>query len=109
MMDNPWSGRAVITIDGQERAMCLTLGALAELEASLGEDSLVSLVQRFESGAFSSSDVLGLIIAGLRGGGWDVRAADLLAADIAGGPMAAAQAAAQLLARAFLLPEERAG
>jgi len=45
------------------------------------------------------------IVAGLRGGGWRVTAADLLAAEIAGGPVAAAQAAGQALARAFALPE----
>lgn len=106
-MDNPWSGKVLLTIDREQREMSLTLGALAELEAQLGDDTLVSLVERFESGRFSSRDVLGLIVAGLRGGGWRVSASDLLNADIAGGPMAAAQAAAQLLARAFLLPEER--
>lgn len=106
-MDNPWSGTVTLSVDGQKRPMCLTLGALAELEAALGEDTLVALVERFESGGFSSRDVLALIVAGLRGGGWNITPADLLAAEIEGGPMQAAQAAAQLLARAFLLPEER--
>ncbi|MEP5154343.1 gene transfer agent family protein [Planktotalea sp.] len=108
-MDNPWSGVVSLDVDGTKRAMSLTLGALAELETTLGDDTLVSLVERFESGAFSSRDVLTLIVAGLRGGGWDISAADLIAADIKGGPMAAAKAAAQLLARAFLMPEERRG
>ncbi len=106
-MDNPWSGVVKLEVDGVERAMSLTLGALAELETVLGDDTLVALVERFESGQFSSRDVLALIVAGLRGGGWDVQRADLLAVEIKGGPMGAAAAAAQLLARAFLLPEER--
>lgn len=106
-MENPWSGVAQLEIDGVERAMSLTLGALAELETVLGDDTLVALVERFESGQFSSRDVLSLIIAGLRGGGWNVTSAELVAAQIKGGPLAAAQAAAQLLARAFLMPEER--
>ena len=106
-MDNPWSGVVELEIGGELRAMSLTLGALAELEATLGDDTLVALVERFESGAFSSRDVLALIVAGLRGGGWSVRSADLLAVEIKGGPMRAAAAAAQLLARAFLLPEDR--
>lgn len=88
-------------IDGERRLMKLTLGALAELEAGLGEDSLMALVERFEGGGFSSRDVLALIVAGLRGGGWQGQAADLLSADIAGGPLAAARAAGQLLGRAF--------
>jgi hypothetical protein len=78
---------------------------LAELEAGLESGSLVDLVARFEGGAFSTRDVLALIVAGLRGGGWRGSAADLLSADIEGGPLAAARAAAELLARAFALPE----
>ncbi|MFC4733686.1 gene transfer agent family protein [Salipiger abyssi] len=105
-MANPWRGEVALTLDGEERAMRLTLGALAELEAGLEEGSLVALVQRFEEGRCSTRDVLALIVAGLRGGGWEGSAADLLRAEIAGGPMAAAKAAAELLARAFMLPEE---
>lgn len=108
-MENPWTGIVHLKIDGVERPMSLTLGALAELETTLGEDSLLALVERFESGGFSSQDVLDLIVAGLRGGGSDIAKRDLLSADIDGGPMGAARAAAQLLARAFLLPEDRQG
>ncbi len=95
-----------MTIDGERRVLKLTLGALAELEQDLGTGSLVELVQRFEGGAYSSSDVLGLIVAGLRGGGADVTRADLLRAEIEGGPMAGARAAAELLARTFMVPEQ---
>lgn len=108
-MANPWRGEVALMLDGERRVMRLTLGALAELEAVLEDGSLVDLVQRFESGGFASRDVLALIVAGLRGGGWRGQAADLLSAEIAGGPMAAARAAAELLARAFMLPEEAAG
>ncbi len=104
-MTNPWAGEVVLRIDGQDRVAKLTLGALAELEAELEAGTLIDLVQRFEGGAYSSRDVLALIVAGLRGGGWDVRRADLLAADIDGGPVAAARKAAELLARAFAVPE----
>lgn len=105
-MANPWTGEVALVIDGQRRVLKLTLGALAELEQALEEKSLVALVERFEGGAFSSRDVLALIVAGLRGGGAAVSAADLLGAEIEGGPMAAARAAAELLARAFMLPGE---
>lgn len=104
-MENPFAGEVTITLDGRAHVAKLTLGALAELEAVLGADTLMALVQRFEGGAFSSRDVLALIVAGLRGGGWQGTAADLLAVEIGGGPVAAAQAAAQLLARAFHLAE----
>jgi hypothetical protein len=104
-MANPWAGEVAVVIDGERRVLKLTLGALAELEAGLQTGSLVDLVERFEAGGFSTRDVLALIVAGLRGGGWSGSAADLIAADIAGGPLAAARAAAELLARAFMLPE----
>ena len=98
---NPWAGEVALTINGTPHTCKLTLGALAELEAQLGEDTLVALVQRFEGQAFSSRDVMALLVAGLRGGGWQGAAADLMTADIAGGPVGAAQVAATLLARAF--------
>ena len=104
-MANPWAGEVALTIDGERHVLKLTLGALAELEASLGADSLVALVERFEGGRYASRDVMALIVAGLRGGGWRGQAGDLLSAEIAGGPMGAARVAAELLTRAFVLPE----
>ncbi|WP_170752587.1 gene transfer agent family protein [Ruegeria lacuscaerulensis] len=104
-MANPWTGEVALTIDGKPRALKLTLGALAELEQELGTGTLVELVQRFEGGAYSSSDVLALIVAGLRGGGADVTRANLMRAEIEGGPMEGARAAAELLARAFMVPD----
>ncbi|MAQ83529.1 MAG: hypothetical protein CMH12_09880 [Maritimibacter sp.] len=104
-MGNPWTGEVTLVVDGRARVMKLTLGALAELEARLEADTLVAMIERFEAGAFSTRDVLALIVAGLRGGGWDVSARDLLAAEIEGGPVGAARAAAHLLARAFATPD----
>lgn len=104
-MVNPHSGEVEIVLDGQARIARLTLGALAELEAELETGTLVELVQRFEAGKFSSRDVLALVVAGLRGGGWQGSAADLMAVEIGGGPVAAAKAAALMLARAFAVPE----
>jgi len=103
-MANPWAGEVVLVVDGVSHVCKLTLGALAELEASIGTGTLVELVERFEGAAFSSRDVMALIVAGLRGGGWRGGADDLLSADIAGGPVAAARVAAELLARAFSVP-----
>lgn len=105
-MANPWAGEVAIVLDGVPHAAKLTLGALAELEAALEAGSLVDLVERFEDRRFSTRDVLALIVAGLRGGGWRGTAADLMTAEIGGGPVEAARAAAELLARAFALPGE---
>ena len=108
-MANPWAGEVALVIDGEHRVMKLTLGALATLEAELGEDTLVGLVERFEAGRFSSRDVLALIVAGLRGGGWRGNKDDLISAEIDGGFVGAARAAGQLLARAFAVPDGAAG
>ncbi len=94
-----------LTVNGQRHVMRLTLGALASLEAALEAGSLVALVERFESGGFSTRDVLVLLGAGLEGGGCDLTPDALAAGEIEGGPMAAARAAAELLARAFVVPE----
>lgn len=106
-MANPWTGEAALVIDGQRRVLKLTLGALAELEQALEAGSLVDLVQRFESGGFSARDVLALLAAGLRGGGVEMAPAELKRAEIKGGPLAAARVAAELLARAFVVPEQQ--
>lgn len=103
-MANPWAGEVGLMLDGRRHACKLTLGALAELEAELATGTLVELVERFEGRRFSTRDVLALIVAGLRGGGWNGTAADLRTAEIGGGPVEAARVAAELLARAFTLP-----
>lgn len=100
-MSNPHRGDVDITIDGTVLTMRLTLGALAELEDHLQEDNLLALVERFEKGAFKAKDIMALLYAGLKGGGWIGTRADLQTADIEGGPVVAARLSAQLLARAF--------
>lgn len=105
-MGNPFAGEVMLVLDGIPHVAKLTLGALAELEMALDSGSLVDLISRFEAQHFSTRDVLALVVAGLRGGGWQGTAGDLLRVEIGGGPMMAAQIAAQLLARAFALPGE---
>ena len=105
-MANPWAGEVALVLDGERHVLKLTLGALAELESDLAEGTLVDLVQRFEGGRFSTRDVLALIVAGLRGGGWRGTPRDLLSAEIGGGPVEAARVAGSLLARAFRVPGE---
>lgn len=105
-MGNPWAGEVTIVIDGQERVLKLTLGALAELEQALESGSLVDLVERFEGGRFSGRDLLALIGAGLKGGGSAVEPEVLASAEFEGGPLQAARCGAELLARTFMLPGE---
>lgn len=101
MSVNPYAGEVALVLDGVPHRARLTLGALATLEADLGADSLVGLIERFEGTVFSTRDVLAVLVAGLRGGGWTGRAEDLLTVEIEGGPLACARAAAELIARAF--------
>jgi hypothetical protein len=103
-MTNPWRGDVALAVDGRSYDLRLTLGALAELEAALESGSLVEMVERFESGRYSSRDVLAILRAGLKGGRADPMP-DLEHGEIEGGPMRAAQVAAQLFVRAFALPE----
>lgn len=100
-MANPWAGEVRVVLDGVPHDLKLTLGALAELEGALEGETVVELIERFEGGQFATRDVLALIVAGLRGGGWQGRSKDLMTVEIEGGLMAATKAAAQLLARAF--------
>lgn len=100
-MVNPMAGEVELLLDGQRMVAKLTLGALAGLEAELGGEGLLELIGRFEAGRFSSRDVLAVLVAGLRGGGWQGRAEDLLQVEIGGGVAGAAKAAAELLLRAF--------
>lgn len=105
-MANPWAGEVTVVVDGERRVAKLTLGALAELEAELACGSLLEVIDRFEQGRHSARDVQAVLVAGLRGGGWDVTASQLISADIAGGPLSAGGVAAELLVRAFSLPEQ---
>ncbi len=105
-MANPWRGEVELVIDGEARALRLTLGALAELEARLKAESLMDMIGRFETGGFRVADLIALLTAGLNGGGWRISEAELLARRIEGGPLAAAQAAAQLLKITFTVPGE---
>ena len=101
MAGNPYHGEVSLVMNRQTYKLRLTLGALAELETALKADSLIALVERFEKTTFSSRDIIALLIAGLRGGGWEGDTEELQNAEIAGGPQHAAKVAALLLHRAF--------
>lgn len=100
-MANPWAGEVEVVLDGRAHVARLTLGALAELEAALGAASLSALVERFEAQSVSVRDVLAVVLAGLRGGGWTGTAEELGRAELRGGVVEAARVAATLLVRAF--------
>lgn len=71
-MANPRRGEVAAILDGRSYKLCLTLGGLAELETAFGDESMLALAQRFESGRLSARDCIRIIAAGLRGAGHDI-------------------------------------
>lgn len=100
-MPNIQRGEISAVFEGEERVLCLTLGALAELEARLQAGDLVGLSERFASGRVSARDLTAIIGAGLRGGGNAITDDDLARMSIEGGLRGAAEAAARLLRATF--------
>ena len=100
-MANRHRGEISAWLDGRERVLCLTLGALAELEASFGADDLVALAARFESGRLSARDITRIIGCGLRGAGEDVSDDEVAAMRTDGGAAGFATIAAELIRTTF--------
>ena len=84
-MANAHRGEIEATLSGRSYTLCLTLGALAELEHAYGGEDLLSLAQRFESGRITATDALRVIGAGLRGAGNAMSDADVSALTVEGG------------------------
>lgn len=71
-MTNPHRGEIEASLDGRSLTLCLTLGALAELEHVFGDDDLLAVAERFESGRIKARDAIRVIGAGLRGAGHEI-------------------------------------
>lgn len=93
MVANGARGEVVAKLAGVERRLCLTLGALAEMEMALECDGLASLAERMR--ALSARDLTVVLAALLRGGGEDA-----LAGQLAGAPVEPREAA-EAVAKAF--------
>ncbi len=98
---NARRGEIVAELDGTRRRLCLTLGALAELESAFAAEDLSALVARFSTGRLSARDMARVIGAGLRGAGTDVADEDVLAMTTPGGAAGFAAIVADLLAATF--------
>jgi len=96
MEANGARGEVVATLAGGERRLCLTLGALAEMETALGCDGLTGLAERMR--ALSARDLAVVLSALLRGGGELDLAAGL--GEAAVDPREAAEAVAKAFAAA---------
>lgn len=88
-------------LDGERRVLCLTLGALAELETAFAVDSLAGLAERFAVGRLKADDLIHIIGAGLRGGGNLLTDEDVAGMAAADGLAGFARIAAALLEATF--------
>jgi hypothetical protein len=84
-MANRHRGEIEAELSGQRYVLCLTLGALAEIEHAYGGEDLIAIAQRFESGKIAASDAIRVIGAGLRGAGNQVTDAEVAQMTAEGG------------------------
>ena len=100
-MVNRRRGEVAATFGGVPYTLCLTLGALAELEDGLGAEDLAALGERFARGRPRARDLVAVLAAGLRGGGHPLTNAEVAVLVPDGGVEAVARTVADLLTAAF--------
>jgi Phage tail tube protein, GTA-gp10 len=100
-MTNTHRGEIEARLDGKTFRLCLTLGALAELEAAFGDSDMLALATRFESGRLSARDCQRIIGAGLRGAGYEISDDDVGAMSADGGAAGFIDVVARLLRATF--------
>jgi Phage tail tube protein, GTA-gp10 len=100
-MANKHRGEIDAVLDGRSYKLCLTLGALAELETAFGDADMLALAQRFESGRLRASDAVRIIAAGLRGAGLVIADEAVARLQAEGGAAGFVSIVAQLLHATF--------
>jgi hypothetical protein len=101
MNANRRRGDIVAELGGKQMRLCLTLGALAELEAAYEADDLGALVARFSTGRLAARDMIRILGAGLRGAGGAVSDDEVAAMQADDGVSGFARIVADLLAATF--------
>lgn len=101
MMVNRHRGEVAAKLDGRDWTLCLTLGALAQLESAFEADNLSDLIARFSGGKLSAFDMQRIICAGLHGGGHDVPFEDVEEMRADGGASGYARIVSALLTATF--------
>jgi len=100
-MVNRHRGEVELKAGGKSYTLCLTLGALAHLEAAYGGEDILTLADRFSQGHLTSRDALNLLEAGLKGGGHESAALDLENLSFEGGMAGLIRTLADLLRVTF--------
>ncbi|MGD9915901.1 MAG: gene transfer agent family protein [Rhizobiaceae bacterium] len=101
MNPNRYRGEVIAELDGAPYRLCLTLGALAELEGAYEAGDLAALVSRFASGKLSATDLIRITGAALRGGGMAIADEAVARMQCAGGVAGFATLVAELLTATF--------
>ena len=100
-MPNRHRGEVAACLNGQPHKLCLTLGALAELEQAFGDSDMLALTERFQSGRISALDATRILGAGLRGAGHILADDDIARMQFDHGAAGAVALVAELLAVTF--------
>jgi hypothetical protein len=108
-MANRRRGEIDAELGDRRWTLCLTLGALAELESAFGSDDLPDLARRFESGRIRAQDLLAIIGCGLRGGGNAISDADVALLPSPEGLPGYVRIVAELLAATFGTVAQQSG
>lgn len=108
-MANRHRGEIDAELSGRSYVLCLTLGALAEIENAYGGEDLIAIAERFETGRIGASDAIRVIGAGLRGGGNPVSNDEVAAMTVTGGAAGFLEIVVRLLKATFASPEASAG
>lgn len=104
-MANRYRGETAATLDGRAYTLCLTLGALAELEQTFQVADMTALVDRFSRDTLSARDAVAIIGAGLRGGGNAVADEEVARMQTEGGAAGFARIVTDLLTATFGVEE----
>ncbi len=100
-MANAHRGEIEAVLDGKPFTLCLTLGALAELEHAFGGEDMLSVAARFESGRIRAEDAIRVIGAALRGAGNEISDKQVAGMSIDGGAAGYVRIVAELLNATF--------
>lgn len=104
-MANRHRGETEAELGGRRYTMCLTLGALAEIEHAYGGEDLLAIAERFEQGRIRATDAIRVIGAGLRGAGNVVTDEDVAAMQVDGGAAGYLRIVADLLKATFAVED----
>ncbi|SNY92803.1 Phage tail tube protein, GTA-gp10 [Cohaesibacter sp. ES.047] len=100
-MANRRRGEVTLILDGSPLILCLTLGALAELEDSMGLANIGELADRFSAGKVRSADLVKILGAALRAGGTNITDQQAARMRCEGGAAALTKALVDVLRLAF--------